>query len=263
MGPQHANRLKFQKDYQNKFFLTLMKKLSISQRKLARKLDVSRSALRHWIKERLLLPEKIFYRCVKILPELSAYKNFIIDSYPKNWGRTKGGKIRSKMKTNLTQKLRIKGFRRANSKTVKRRIKGPNGELMYNEGERKIAELLLKHRLKYKYEPIIYLGNKYCFPDFLVKNYIIERCGYSDWSGYWNRITDKLQLCEKYFNGRVIIIVPDNRFSIAIKRLNSNLRNIIILKESTLEVLPNIIKGVRSSSDESHGEAWLEQLTRG
>jgi hypothetical protein len=166
---------------------------------------------------------------------------FIISIYPANWGKIKGGKIRGKMKNNLTQKLRIKGFRIANQRTVKRKILGPNGEKMYNLGEKRLAELLVKYNLNYKYEPVIKLGSKYAFPDFLVKNCIIERCGYSDWPGYWNRILKKAKLYEKYFKGKFIILVPDNRFNIAIKKVGLRVKNVIILKESSLEVLPNFI----------------------
>jgi len=187
------------------------------------------------------LPENIFYECIKILPELSSYKLFIIDIYPTNWGRIKGGKIRGKMKSNLTKKLRIKGFRIANLKTVKRKIIGPNGEKMYNEAERRLAELLLKHDLEYKYEPLINLGDKYAFPDFLVKNTIIERCGYSDWPCYWNRTAEKIELYEKHFKGKFIIVVPPNRFDIAVRRLSSHVKNIIILKENTINILPKFI----------------------
>lgn len=145
------------------------------------------------------------------------------------------------MKSNLTKKLRIKGFRIANLKTVKRKIIGPNGEKMYNEAERRLAELLLKHDLEYKYEPLINLGDKYAFPDFLVKNTIIERCGYSDWPCYWNRTAEKIELYEKHFKGKFIIVVPPNRFDIAVRRLSSHVKNIIILKENTINILPKFI----------------------
>jgi len=241
MGLQHAKRIKFKKGYQRKFFIELQVKKVLSQRKLAKKLKISRRTLRNWIYERILLPEYIFYRCMKILPKLISYKMFIVNIYPPNWGRIKGGKVRGKMKSNLTQALRIKGFRKANQKTVKRRFIGPNGEKMYNIGEKRLAEVLLKNGLDYKYEPVIKLGNKYAFPDFLVKNTIIERCGYSDWSGYWNRILEKIKLYEKYFKGKFIIVVPDNRVNIAIRRIQSHVKNIIILKESKLNTLTEFI----------------------
>jgi len=184
MGLQHAKRILFEKNYQKKFFNILMIKSNLSQRRLAKRLGLSRRTLRNWIDEKLLLPENIFYKCVEILPELLNYKKFFIDIYPENWGRIKGGKIRGRMKSNLTREIRIKAFRAANSKTVKRRFLGPNGEKMYNEAEKRLAEFLLKNGFEYKYEPAISLGSKYAFPDFLVKNTIIERCGYSDWPGY-------------------------------------------------------------------------------
>jgi plasmid maintenance system antidote protein VapI len=242
MGSQYANRIQFKRGYQKEFFIELQTKTKLSQRKLAEKLKVSRRTLRNWINEIRLLPENIFYRCVKILPELMRYRMFIINIYPAKWGRIKGGKIRGKMKNNLTQKLRIKGFRIANQKTIKRKVLGPNGEKMYNLGEKRLAELLMECDLNYRYEPVIKLGGKYAFPDFLVKNsVIIERCGYSDWPGYWNRILKKAKLYEKYFKGKFIIVVPDNRFNIAVKKVGLRVKNVIILKESSLEILPNFI----------------------
>jgi transcriptional regulator with XRE-family HTH domain len=241
MGSQHANRIQFKKNYQKRFFATLINRLKVSQRKLAEKLNVSRRTLRNWMNEKRLIPENILFKCLKLLPELSSYKKFVINTYPENWGQIKGGKIRGKMKSNLTRRIRIRGFRNANLKTVKRRILGPLGEKMYNIGERKLAEFLLNHGLKYKYEPVINLGRKYAFPDFLVKNTIIERCGYSDWPGYWNRLTEKTKLYEKFFKGKLVIVVPENRFKIAIRRVSPYVKNVIILKENEIDILPNFI----------------------
>lgn len=242
MGSQHAKRLLFIEEYQKKFFRRLIDELNLSQRKLAKKLNVSRRTLRNWLNGTRSLPEPIFYKCVKILPELKHYMKFISHTYPANWGRIKGGKVRGKMKSNLTQELRMKGFRIANLRTVKRRVKGPNGEKMYNSAEKNLAEFLIKNGFDYEYEPAITLGNKYAFPDFLIGNTIIERCGYSDWSGYWNRVIGKLKLYEKYFKGKFIIIVPSNIFEVAVRRIMPTINNVVILKENELDTLPSFIK---------------------
>lgn len=244
MGPQHGNRLQFKKGYQKEFLTVLMSKLNLSQRKLAKKLNVKRRTLRNWINEIRLLPENIFYKCIKMLPQLMSYRMFVINIYPENWGKIKGGKVRSKMKSNLTREIRIKGFEAANSKAVKRKAIGPNGEKMYNIGEKRIAELLLAHNFKYKYEPAINLGNKYAFPDFVVKNTIIERCGYSNWPSYWSRVIEKAKMYEKHLRekGKFIIIVPPSKFSLAIRKVMPHVKNIMILKENEINLLPNFIE---------------------
>lgn len=241
MGLQHANRLEFKKRYQKEFFEKLIAESNLSQRKLAKKVKVSRNSLKNWAEERMFMPENVFFDCVKILPEMMNYKKFIVNIYPKNWGQIKGGKARGKMKSNLTREIRIKGFRNANLVTVKRHVIGPKGEKMYNNSERKLAEVLLENGFKYQYEPAITLGNKYAFPDFVVKNTIIERCGYSDWPGYWNRIIRKTELYARYFKGKFIILVPPERFNIAMRRMKSHIKNVIILNENEIDKLPSLI----------------------
>ena len=95
-----------------------------------------------------------------------------------NWGQIKGGKIRGKMKSNLTKVERIKGFKKATIVTRKRKVIGPKGERMYNIGEKRIADFLLANNFNYQYEPVIDLGDKYAIPDFVVNNNIIERCSF-------------------------------------------------------------------------------------
>jgi len=243
MGPQHANRLLFKVGYQRKFLLTLIKNHGLTQRKLSKKLEVNRNTLKNWIGEKRLLPENMFQKCLQIEPELSNYLKFVNVKLPSNWGQIKGGKIRSKMKTNLTRNLRIKGFRKANQRTVKRKVIGPFGEKMYNSAEKNIAEVLLNANMKYAYEPLIQIGNNYSFPDFLVSNIIVERCGYSDWSGYWTRLKKKLKLFEKN-KIKFILVVPENRFNIAIRRIEKYVKNVIILKEKEIDLLPKLIKGL-------------------
>lgn len=242
MGSQHV-RLLFEKNHQKELLLSLMNKRKFTQRQLAKQFKVSRRTLRNWINEERLLPNDIFDICIKLLPGLHYYSNSIVQKLPDGWGKIKGGKARGRMKSNLTSELRIKGFRNANKITSKRKVEGPLGEKMYNKGEKKIANLLIRNKLKYKYEPILYLGKKYAFPDFVVKNVLIERCGYSDWSVYWNRLNEKVQLYEKYFQGKIILVTPNNRFDIAIKRIGLNVKNVIILKEDELDVLPSLIMG--------------------
>lgn len=242
MGPQHNFRLIFRRGFQQKLFLDIISKESLSQRKLANLLGVSRSAIKHWAKPDTLLPEHVFNHLVKLYPWTKSYYRYVSKKVPINWGQIKGGKIRGKMKTNLTKADRIKGFRKANIITRKRKVIGPKKEKMYNIGEKKIADFLVANNFDYQYEPTINLGDKYVFPDFLVNNIIIERCGYSDWEGYWSNILKKLKLYEKHFSGKVLIIVPPKNFKIAVKQVKS-LDNVIIIKENQTQLIASHLKG--------------------
>jgi hypothetical protein len=241
MGSQQTEfRILLKKGYQRELLLEVSKKLGLSQRKFAKELNVSRRCIRNWMNETRIIPEYIFRKLTKIIPEALVYKSHVISRFPSNWGQIKGGRVRAKSKNNFTMKGRIKGFRIANTRTIKRKVIGPLGERMYNEGERKIAEFLLNNKLKYTYEPIIILGNTYAFPDFKVNEILIERCGYSDWNGYWMNILKKLKLYEKYCSESVLIIVPPKNFKKAIKRLKM-LENVIIIKENDLDLILRFI----------------------
>jgi len=244
MDTQHPTRILFAKGKQEYFLKEMMKNLNLSQRKFANKIGVSRRTLRNWLDGTYLLPENIFQRCFVILPEIKFNVNFIITKLPSNWGMIKGGKVRSKMKTNLNMKIRAKGFQDANLKTIKKKTLGPKGERMYNFAEKRIAEILLSNKIKYQYEPLMRFGKNYAFPDFLANNIIIERCGYSDWNIYWIRVKKKFQLYDKYFPGKTIMVVPPKNFKIALRKVAKYVKNIIIIKENELEVLPSSIMGL-------------------
>jgi lambda repressor-like predicted transcriptional regulator len=232
------------KGMQESFLKINMKNLGLSQRKFANKIGVSRRTLRNWIYGTWLLPENIFEKCLIISPEMKFYSKFITAKLPENWGMIKGGNIRSKMKTNLNNELRAKGFRKANSRTIKKRFIGPKGEKMYNQAEKRIAEILFATKTKYQYEPFMNLGKSYAFPDFLIKDIIIERCGYGNWNVYWERVKKKFQLYDKYFSGKTIMIVPPKNFEIALQKVAKYVKNIIIIKENELEVLSCFAMGL-------------------
>jgi len=240
MEPQHDFRLNFKEDFQRKLFLDVILKETSSQRKLAKLLGVSRGAIKHWSKPDRLLPEYVFNHLIELYPWVKSYYKYVSKKVPINWGQMKGGKIRGKMKSNLTRFERIKGFRKANIVTRKRKVLGPKGERMYNIGEKKIADFLLKNNFDYHYEPVINLGDKYAIPDFLVNNNIIERCGYSNWNVYWSNLIRKFKLFERYEIGKVIVVVPSKHFNFAVKRLQ-RLNNLIILKEDDIEKMSKIL----------------------
>lgn len=222
-----GNKLVFKKDFQRKLLLDVISIENLSQRKLARLMGASRRGIRHWINEDRLLPQSVFKQLITLFPWVREHKKHIIGRLPSNWGQSKGGVKRLKMRDFNAQK---------------KKIIGPKGELMYNIQERRIAHFFYKNNLKYKYEPIFKLGKRHCIPDFVIGNNIIERCGYGDWNIYWSNIIRKLKQFDRYKVGKVFILVPSKNFNLAIKKLRK-LDNLIILKEEEIEVLPELIKG--------------------
>lgn len=225
---------------QRKLFLAIRKREGLSQVKLAKLLGVSRRGIRHWENEERKLPQFILEALIENFPWTVIYRKCVLGVLPENWSQIRGGKIRSKMKMNLTREDRIKGFRLARLK-IKRKAIGPNGELMFNAGEKRIAEELIRNEIRYDYEPVISLGENYAIPDFIVGNTIIERCGYGDWEPYWLNIERKIRRLKTYTKYKIIILVPSVNFDIVIKRLDM-IRNIIILKEENLELLLDFLK---------------------
>jgi len=226
-----------QSDFQKKMFLEIVLKEKLTQLKLAKMLNVSRRGIRQWTNEERKLPKIIFEKILKLFPWTETYKSYLRGTLPRNWVQIKGGKIRSKMKNNLTREDRIRGFKKAKLWIGRRKVRGPNGELMFNDGEKKIAEELARNNIKYTYEPIISLGKNYAIPDFVVNDVIVERCGYGDWKPYWSNLKRKIRRLEKHKKYRIVILVPSNNFDMVIKKLNNNTKNVIILKEENLEQL--------------------------
>jgi len=240
MVERFSSKIIFEVGFQKKILNEIISNEKLSQRKFAKILRVSRRGLRNWLNEERLMPKSIFEIILEKFPFTKVYKKYVLEELPKNWPQIKGGKIRSKMKNNLTTKDRIRGFKKAKIMSSKRKIIGPKGELMFNKEERLVAEELLKNNLEYKYEPIILVGKNYAVPDFVVGNVIIERCGYGNWNPYWSNLLKKLRRFEKYKKGKVIILTPSKYFVIAVKKLNK-LKNITVIKEENIELLSDFI----------------------
>ena len=226
MAQKRGDRLVFKEHCQRKLLSDVISRENLSQKRLAKLMGVSRRGVRHWINEDRLLPESVLTQMTNLFPWIRAYKNYVINKLPSNWGQTKGGIKRVKMKDFNAQR---------------KKVVGPKGEIMYNNQEKKIAEFLHKNNLRYKYEPVIKLESRCYIPDFVIGKNIIERCGYGDWNIYWSNIIRKLKQFEKYKIGKVFILVPSRNFNLAIKKLQK-LNNLIILKEEEIEVLPELMR---------------------
>ena len=81
-----------------------------------------------------------------------------------------------------------------------------NGERVRNFFEQKVANLLFDHGVEYKYEPLIHVGKRYFFPDFLVNGNLIIEC--TAWKGEAKayKLKEKIFcLKEKY---KVYVVIP-------------------------------------------------------
>ena len=85
------------------------------------------------------------------------------------------------------------------------------GEKVRNLFEKKIADILNMLKLNYEYEPLVNIGNKYFFPDFVIDKKIVIEC--TAWKGHQKayKLREKINvLKEKY---KVFVVIPKNLYS--------------------------------------------------
>jgi len=211
-----------------------------------------------YLDEQVTLSYKLFR---EILPLVKIREEKILDEWVEkilsgNWGRVRGG-IKTQQKLRIDpnfrnkwrqirkkagRKIRVKflknwdiGFRKAG----KRNTIGPKGEKMFNEHEKRIAEFLLAKNKNYEYERLIKLNGNFYFPDFIIGNTIIERCGFFT-KTYLKVLKKKIEDYSKYWKGKVIIIYPD-KFSDIIKSLIAENPKFILIKEDNLDDMAMVV----------------------
>lgn len=221
------------------------------------KIAVPRRTLRNW-KNSLVFPSlealeiicKIFnyeldYSQIKILPEY--------------WGRRLGGNRKIEMYGfSLTRKDRVKGGLRAikklrqnfgpermrevssyagsisvkNGTQYKRKVEGPNGEKMYNILEKEVAEILTKLGLKYEYEKVIHLENRYIVPDFIVEDRIVIESTYFYLAKYIaKRLTKKFHLYRKNLQMSKFVVVTNDELKGEYTRLLKGIATVLVTKD--------------------------------
>lgn len=250
------DRLLFKKGKQREF-LELASKNIGSLRKLAKFLNLGWGNFWYYLDERITLPYKLFKKIILLgdIKEEIILNLWVEKVLPQNWGRIKGGiKTGQKLRTDTKfqrkwkrirkiagKKIRIKyinnwdiGFR----KIGKRNVIGPKSEKMFNEGERKIAQWLLNRGINYEYEKLIKLNNNFYFPDFLVGDIIIERCGFT-WKNYIPRLKQKIEDYANYWNGKIIMVCPENSFQIIKNLININSK-FTILREKDIDKMASM-----------------------
>lgn len=91
------------------------------------------------------------------------------------------------------------------------KYKTKNGEKVRNSFEKEIADKLYDLKVKYEYEPLIKVGEKYFFPDFMINKKIIIEC--TAWKGETKayQLKDKINILKKKY--KVFVIVPKALYS--------------------------------------------------
>ena len=216
-----------------------------SYRKLSKLLEIPRSSLVRYFKEKAL-PENRFNKIIKFLKIKINDKE--ISKLPDNWKQVLGGKncVKSKKKKGLFEeqlkKAQINGAIKLKEWHANMKQKNPKkyyliqynnfkkiggykfktkkGEKVRNLFEMKIADILNKVGINYEYEPLIKIENKYFFPDFLINKKIIIEC--TMWKGEAKayKLKEKIEYLKKKY--RVFVIIPKNLYTYY-KILNNHL----------------------------------------
>jgi len=87
-----------------------------------------------------------------------------------------------------------------------------NGEKGRNKFEKDVADLLYSLGISYKYEPLIHVGERYFFPDFLIGDKIILEC--TAWRGFDKsvKLQDKINILGSKYKVYVVIPKPLKRY---------------------------------------------------
>lgn len=254
-------RLVFKEDYQRLLLTQYKQKGNYSWRQLSSIFEVDWKTLRWWRDEKGTLPKRVFEKIVKDFPEISSYKKYIKEEREDYWWKNKvsklGGEATKKKiaSDDAFRKKWIEKCKKGGLKAVaygfirnwdvgfrkigKRKTIGPKGERMFNNKERSIAIFLMQNDFEYVYEPLINLNSHSYFPDFLVGNTIIERCGL--WSEkYLKNIKQK---CKDYlkWDGMIILATPKKMMK-KMKEITPSSKKFIVMNEECLDDLKSVLR---------------------
>jgi|SaaInlStandDraft_7_1057024.scaffolds.fasta_scaffold00839_5 hypothetical protein len=195
--------VKLKKGEQKKLVITAIAKAG-SERKLCVKIEVPKGSLYKYKNEITNIPCDRFNKILQYLGDRNnKSKSYIIEILPKNWGRQKGG-------INCILKKKSRGIfeetiRRLNENSSKwhkkMKLIDPikyhrsqfekfmkvgrgynyalnNGIKVRNKLEQYIGNYLIKLGLEFEYEPLLKIKEKVYFPDFRIKDKIIEVTGW-------------------------------------------------------------------------------------
>ena len=218
-------------------------------RKLAKETGISRSTLSEYHNEKRAIKKENLEKLESYLGN-KIKKDKIIRELPKNWKQKIGGKnsVKSKIKNGTFEKqlkkaqkaggLKMKEWHKSMKENNPKeyyliqysrfkkiggyKFKTKNGEIVRNIFEKQVADQLHKKGIKYEYEPLVNIGKRYFFPDFLINNKTIIEC--TMWKGESKayKLKEKIKYLKKEY--KVLVLVPKhlNKYY---KILNSHLIN--------------------------------------
>jgi len=203
-------------------------------RLLEKEIKISKSALSLYYNEKRPIKKEKLDKLMNYLG-ISIEGVDVIKKLPINWRQIKGGKrcvelkkekgtfekqlreMRSKIKFNhlktwhkKMKKENLEKYHLIQYERFKKvgnyKFVTKNGEKVRNNFEKEVADLLKKLGLDYKYEPLVKAGNKYFFPDFLIKDNMIIEC--TAWRGFDKviKLKNKIKFLKKKY--RVYVVVP-------------------------------------------------------
>lgn len=81
-----------------------------------------------------------------------------------------------------------------------------NGEKVRNKFEKDTADILKDRGFQYEYEPLVRIGERFFFPDFLVNGNIIIEC--TEWRGHDKaiKLKEKIKYLKKEY--KVYVLIP-------------------------------------------------------
>lgn len=208
-----------------------------SYRKLSKEIKIPRSSLNRYIKSETI-PEKNFNSITRYLG-IKDYDYLISEKLPDNWRQVKGGngliELKKKSGTFDKEMKKWQGFQAKKlkkwhkfmkenqpeeyyniqysrfKKMIGYKLKTKKGEEVRNILEQQTADILFNLKIDYKYEPLVHIGKKYFFPDFLINNKIIIEC--TMWKGEEKayQLKEKIKhLSKKY---KIYVIIPKTLYS--------------------------------------------------
>jgi len=231
--------LKIKKGVVKEIILSAIKKAG-SIRKLVSKVNIPRSTIFENYQEKHFINEKNLNKILDYL-ETKLDEKEILEKFPDNWKQVIGGKkcVENK-KVNGTYEKQLKkcqekggkiylqkwhsDMKRKNPREYHRlqyerfkkisnyKLETNNKEKVRNKLEKEVADILKKMNISYKYEPLIKIGKKYFFPDFLINNKIIIEC--TEWRGFDKaiKLKNKIDFLKKEYKIYVVIPKALNRY---------------------------------------------------
>jgi len=177
-------------------------KISGSERNLSKVTGLSKGTIYGLKFEKQLISEKHFHLLCNYV-KIPISDHLVTKSFPDNWRQIKGGRqLIEKKKKDGTFKETIEKLKKSSSRRMKewhsfmkknhpekyyrwqydrfKKInKGytfelTNGVKVRNELEKKIGDFLVRNYIEIKYEPYVLVKKKAYFPDFIIKNIVVE-----------------------------------------------------------------------------------------